>query len=89
MAQVTLGTPAPQRFVVGNLVMRIFVVNGPTGSTLNTNMLGLIWTDGQSSPQGGGASVITGLTESPTGVITFTTSGIMVNEVVMVLAREG
>lgn len=89
MAQVTFGTPAAQRFVIGNLVMKIFVVNGPSGSTLNTGMLGLVWTDGQSSPQGGGASVITGLTESPTGIITFTTTGVMVNEVVMVLAREG
>lgn len=90
MANVTFGTPTNQRFVIGNLVMRIFVVNGASGSTLNTNMSSLVWVDGQSSPQGGGASVITGLTyNATTGVVTFTTSGTMVNEVVLVLAIKG
>lgn len=89
MAQVTLGTPAAQR-LQGNFIARIFVVNGPNGSTLNTNMTGLIWVDGQSSPQGGGSSVITGIAfNAVTGVLTFTTSGTMVNEVVMVWAHQG
>jgi hypothetical protein len=89
MAQVTLGTPAPQRFVTGNLVQRFWVVNGVSGSTLNTNMVGVVWADAQASPQGGGASVITGYTVSSTGVVTFTTSGTMVNEVFTVVGREG
>lgn len=88
MAAVTLGTPAPQRFVIGNLVLKIFVVNGASGSTLVTGMLGIVWADPQASPQAGGASLITGLTVSG-GTITFTSSAPMVNEVVQVFAREG
>jgi hypothetical protein len=90
MANVTFGTPTNQRFVIGNLVMRLFVVNGASGSTLNTNMSGLVWVDAQVSPQAGGASVITGITyNATTGVVTFTTSGTMVNEVVMALGLKG
>jgi len=90
MAAVTLGTPAVQRFVIGNLVLKIFVVNGASGSTLPTGMAGLIWVDAAVSPQAGGASLITGITFSgTTGVVTLTSSGTMVNEVILVLAREG
>lgn len=90
MANVTFGTPTASRHDIGDLIMRVFVVNGASGSTLNTNMVGIIWVDGQSSPQGGGASVITGISSNAvTGVVTFTTSGTMVNEVVLVMAHQG
>lgn len=88
MAAVTLATPNPQRFVIGNLVLKIFVVNGASGSTLVTGMSGIVWVDAQSFPQGGGASVITNITASG-GTITFTSSGTMVNEVIQVMGREG
>jgi hypothetical protein len=89
MAQVTFGTPTNQR-LQGNYISRIFVVNGPTGSTLNTNMIGILWADVQSFCQAGTASLITGMTvNAVTGVITFTSSAPMVNEVIMVWAHEG
>ena len=89
MAQVTFGTPANQR-LQGNYITRIFVVNGPSGSTLNTNMIGILWTANQPFNQAGTASLITGITvNAVTGLLTFTSSAPMVNEVIMVWAREG
>lgn len=88
MAQVTIGTPAPQRFVIGNLVMKFFVVNGASGSTLPTGEAGIIWADAQSSPQAGGASLVTGITVSGS-TVTITSSAPMVNEVIQVIARQG
>ena len=89
MALVTFGTPAAQRFVIGNLMMKVFVVNGATGSTLNTGMSGIVWMDVQRFCQAGTASLVTGFSVS-SGVITLTTAGsAMVNEVVMVMGREG
>lgn len=90
MAQVTLGTPAPNRYVIGSLVMRVFVFSGASGSTLNTNMSGIVNVDNQLFTQGGTASLITGLTvNATTGVLTFTSSAPMVNEVVQVIALKG
>lgn len=90
MAAVTQGTPAPNRYVIGSLVARFFVVSGVTGSTLNTNMSGIIWADNQGSTQAGTSSLITGMsTNATTGVITFTSSGPMVSEVIQVFALKG
>lgn len=88
MAQVTFGTPAVQRHVIGDLVLEAYVINGPTGSTLTPTVKNVIWIDIQQSPQGGGASVITSYVLSA-GVVTFTTSGTMVNEVVLIIGRVG
>ncbi len=90
MANVTYGTPAAQR-LEGNYIVRIFVVNGATGSTLPTGMSNILWVAPQPFCQAGTASLITGLTViSATGVITLTTGGgAMVNEVVMVWATKG
>ena len=51
MASVTLGTPAPSRHDIGDLILRVFVVSGVTGSTLATNMVGVIWASNQSFTQ--------------------------------------
>lgn len=88
MALVTYGNPAPQRFVIGNLVMKIFVVNGVSGSTLNTGMLGTVWVEPQPFCQAGTASLITGVTTSG-GTVTLTSSNPMINEVIQVIGREG
>lgn len=88
MAQVTYGTPAPQRHVIGDLVAEFYVINGPTGSTLPLNGKTILWADAQASPQGGGASVITSYVVAA-GVATFTTTGTMVNEVFQVISRVG
>lgn len=89
MANVTFGTPTAQR-LQGNYITKIFVVNGATGSTLNTNMVGLLWVDAMSFNQAGTASLITGISyNATTGVVTFTSSAPMVNEVIMVIALKG
>jgi hypothetical protein len=89
MANVTFGTPAAQR-LQGNFIVRIFVVNGASGSTLPTNMSNILWAGVQSFCQAGTASLITGVAvNATTGVITFTSSAPMVNEVVMVWATKG
>ena len=90
MANVTFGTPAQQRFDIGNLIERIFVVSGASGSTLNTNMSGLVWVANQNFTQAGTASLINGITvNAVTGVITLSSSAPMVNEVIMVQALKG
>lgn len=88
MAQVTYGTPTPQRHVIGDLVTEFYVINGPSGSTLPIFTRSPLWADAQQCPQGGGASVITSYSISA-GVVTFTTSGTMVNEVFQVIGRTG
>lgn len=88
MAQVTFGTPQVQRHVIGDLVMEFYVINGPSGSTLPIFTSNPLWIDAQASPQSGGASVITTYVRSG-NVVTFTTSGTMVNEVFMVVGRIG
>jgi hypothetical protein len=88
MALVTFGTPATQRFVIGNLVMKFFVVNGASGSTLPTGLQGIVWVEPQPFVQAGTASLITALTVAG-GTITFTSSSTMVNEVIQVIGREG
>ena len=88
MANVTFGTPVAQRHVLGDLVTKYFVINGASGSTLATGMSDLLWWDVQQYPQGGGASVITNITQSG-GTLTFTSSGPMVNEVIQVVGRVG
>lgn len=90
MAQVTQGTPTAVRHDLGDLITRFFVISGASGSTLNTNMVGLVWVDAQSFTQAGTTSLITALTfNAVTGVLTFTSSGPMVNEVVQVIALRG
>ena len=89
MALVTYGTPSVQRHVIGDLVIKFFVVNGATGSTLNTGMQQILWIGPQPFCQAGTASLITGLTVAG-AVATLTTSGgAMVNEVIMVIGRNG
>lgn len=90
MAAVTVGTPAPTRYVIGSLVQRVFVVSGPSGSTLNTGMTAIINVDNQAFTQAGTATLLTGLAvNATTGVLTFTSSGPMVNEVICVTALKG
>lgn len=90
MAAVTLGTPAPARHVIGDLVTRFFVVNGASGSTLATNMSGIVNVENQNFTQAGTATLITGIAvNATTGLITFTSSNTMVNEVIQVTALKG
>ncbi len=90
MAAVTFGTPAPSRHVIGDLVTRFFVINGASGSTLNTGLIGIVNVVNQAFCQAGTASLITGITvNAATGVITFTSSNTMVNEVIQVTALKG
>ena len=88
MSLVTYGTPAPQRFVAGNYVMKVFVVNGASGSTISTGMSGIFWLESQPFCQAGTASLVTGLSFSGS-TVTITSSNTMVNEVIKVLGREG
>lgn len=90
MAAVTFGTPAAYRHVVGDLVVRFYVVNGASGSTLATNQINVLFADVQQFCQAGTASLITGLTvNATTGLLTFTSSGTMVNEIIMVISTKG
>jgi hypothetical protein len=92
MAIVTYGTPAYQRHVTGDLVHDFYVVNGATGSTLPTNQSNILWVANQPFTQAGTASLITGISvaSSTTGaVLTLTSSGTMVNEVIEVISRRG
>ena len=90
MAAVTLGTPAPTRHDIGDLVLRTFVVSGVTGSTLATNMVGVLTYIVQQSTQAGSISLITAVTVNrTTGLLTFTSSAPMVTEVVTVIAAQG
>ena len=91
MAAVTQGTPAPTRHDLGDLILRTFVISGATGSTLATNMIGILTYIVQQSTQANTISLITAVNvNTVTGVMTFTTGGgAMVNEVVTVIARQG
>ncbi len=91
MAAVTQGTPAPTRHDLGDLILRTFVISGATGSTLATNMTGILTYIVQQSTQAGTISLITAVAvNTTTGVLTFTTGGgAMVTEVVTVIARVG
>jgi hypothetical protein len=51
-------------------------------------MSGIVWVDNQNFVQAGTASLITALSIAA-GVVTITSSGTMVNEVIMVQGREG
>lgn len=87
-ALVTFGTPTVQRHVTGDLVIKFFVVNGASGSTLPTGMSGILFVQNQSFCQAGTASLITGIAVAA-GTLTFTSSNTMVNEVIMVIGRVG
>lgn len=89
MAQVTYGTPAAQRHIIGDMVVRFFVVGGASGSTLPTGLLQIFFVDPQAFTQAGTASLITGITVGANGVLTFTSSAPMVTEVIEVIGREG
>lgn len=89
MAAVTFGsTNQPQRHVVGDLIERYFTINGPSGSTLATGMINIVWAEMQPFCLAGTASLITGISVSG-GTLTFTSSGTMVNEVICVSATKG
>jgi hypothetical protein len=91
MAAVTQSATAPAlRHVLGDLVLRTFTISGPTGSTLSTGMFGINNYAIQQSTAAGTISLITAVAvNSGTGVLTFTSSGPMVNEVVSVEALKG
>lgn len=92
MAAVTINqTPPispPGRHVLGDLVVKFFNVSGVTGSTLATGLINIQFFTNQQSTSAGTISLITAMSQSA-GTITFTSSGPMVNEVIMVVAREG
>ena len=90
MAQVTFGTPAAQRHIQGDIVTKIFVVSGASGSTLPTGQSQIYFIDTQPFTQAGTASLITGITSAGNPVtLTLTSSSTMVNEVIRVMSREG
>lgn len=88
MAIVTFGTPAAVRHILGDLVVKFFVVNGASGSTLPTGMSQILFVNAQRFCKAGTASLITGLSQAG-GTLTFTSSGTMVDEIVEVIGREG
>lgn len=88
MAEVTYGSPAPVRHVFGDCVVKFYVASGASGSIINTGMKNVLYVANQPFTKEGTASLITGISES-NGVVTITSSGPMVNEVVMVIARVG
>ena len=88
MANVTYGTPAPIRHVLGDVVAHFYVVSGASGSTLPVNLPGILFIANQSYTQAGTASLITGISNSG-GTITLTSSGPMVTEVIEVITRVG
>lgn len=70
--------------------MKVFNISGASGSTLDTKMINILFVDNQNSNAAAspGATVITSYAVSGS-VITFTSSGTMVNEVIIVFGREG
>ena len=90
MAAVTFGTPAANRHVWGDCVVRFYVVNGASLTTLATGQINVLWVANQPFCQAGTASLITGISvNATTGVVTFTSSTTMVNEVIMVVSTKG
>lgn len=89
---VNVAPPLPplQKHVVGDLVCKFFNISGASGSTLATAMSGLVFVTNQQSTGAGTISLITAISvNTQTGVITFTSSAPMVNEIIMVMARVG
>lgn len=83
-------TGQPTRHVAGNLVFRFLTVSGPTGSTVDTGIQNILWTDVQSFNAAGTASLITGLSfTSTSSILTLTSSAPMVNEVIEVIGLKG
>jgi hypothetical protein len=89
MAEGTYIAPMPARHVIGDLVLKTFVVSGASGSTITTNMTGILFAANQPFCKAGTASLVNGLSVSAAGVITLTASGPMVNEIVTVIAKTG
>ncbi len=91
MAEVTLGAQPPAvRHVNGDTVTRFFAVNGASGTTLHTGMINLLWVVSSPFCLAGTASLITGISyNAATGVITFTSSNTMINELIQVVAIAG
>lgn len=94
MAAVVVNTTPPlpplERHILGDVVCKFFNVSGASGSTLNTGMSGLLFVTNQQSTGAGTISLITALSvNTATGVVTFTSSGTMVNEIIMVVASVG
>ena len=89
MAEGTYIAPMPARHVIGDLVLKTFVVSGASGSTITTNMVGILFAAPQPFCKAGTASLINGLSVSAAGVITLTSSGTMVNEIVVVIGKNG
>lgn len=96
MAAVTIN-PAPPlqgpfRHVIGDLTMRVFNISGASGSTLDTGLKQILYVDYQRSTSAGATTQITQFTigtGANSSVITFTSSGTMANEVVIVFGRVG
>jgi len=86
MAEVTYGTPAAIRHVLGDLVLRLFVVSGASGSVIHTGAQGILFVSQQMFTQAGTASLLTGISVSG-AVVTLTSSSTMVNEVIMVISK--
>lgn len=82
MAAVTQNQ-APYRHVIGDLVTRFFKITGSTGDTLASNMQNIQQVI--TSP----GSLITAVSFTNLGVITFTSSGAITAEIVQVIARVG
>ena len=92
MAAVTINNASStaQRHVLGDVAVRYFNVSGASGSTLNTGLTNILFVSIQQSNANGTISVITAMNiNTTTGVITFTSSGTMTNEVIAVEARQG
>ena len=81
MAAVTV-TNTPTRHVLGDVVMRVFSVTGASGSTLDTGMKQILSTLVEPGTS------ITAISDSG-GTLTFTSSGAMTAQKVVVLARVG
>lgn len=88
MAVVTFGNPKPARHVIGDLVVKLFVVSGASGSTIPTGMRNILYVNQQAFTQAGTASLITGITVAGS-IITLTSSAPMVSEVVEVISKGG
>lgn len=87
MAAVTLNN-TPYRHVLGDLVFKIFNFSGASGSTLATGQQDIQLVNNQSSTSTGSTTAIQNWTVVG-GTITFTSSGAMTNEVVVVGSRVG
>jgi hypothetical protein len=94
MAAVTINIQSPRQ-VVGSLVARVYDISGVTGSTLTVPQGDVFFVNNQTGTSAGIATTITAFAVSSSTVspvettITFTSSGPMVHEVILVASRVG